>query len=183
MSNEGGVAPRLETTENVLNAWMLLARRNKKLHQDSSAYFKRAAEGSMVTALVLGASSGLLNVVLGVLDPTTLLINVAQIVLGMTGLSATIIVQVAKQLELDANTIHHNEAALKYGELHRMIRSELVLLRRNDSSYASAEDFLKQCQHELNRIEESAPAVPEHIGVKSICSPTQSPDASSPRAP
>ena len=137
----------------------------------------------MVTALVLGASSGLLNVVLGVLDPTTLLINVAQIVLGMTGLSATIIVQVAKQLELDANTIHRNEAALKYGELHRMIRSELVLLRRNDSSYASAEDFLKQCQHELNRIEESAPAVSEHIGVKSICSPTQPPEAGSPRAP
>jgi hypothetical protein len=162
---------------------MVLARRNKKLHQDSSAYYKRAAEASMVTALLLGASSGLLNVVLGVLDPTTILINVAQIVLGMTGLSATIIVQVAKQLELDANTIHHNEAALKYSELHRMIRSELVLLRRNDSSYASAEDVLKQCQIELNRIEESAPAVPEHIGIKCICSPTSSPGASSPRAP
>jgi hypothetical protein len=77
MSSEGGVPPQLETTENVLNAWMLLARRNKKRHQDSSAYFKRAAEASMVTALVLGASSGLLNVVLSVLDPTTLLINVA----------------------------------------------------------------------------------------------------------
>ena len=50
----------------------------------------------MVTALVRGASTWLLNVVLGVLDPTTLLIDVAQIVLGMTGLSATIIVQVAK---------------------------------------------------------------------------------------
>jgi hypothetical protein len=34
---------------------MVLARRKKKLHQDSSAYYKRAAEASMVTALVLGA--------------------------------------------------------------------------------------------------------------------------------
>ncbi len=42
-----------ETTESVLNAWMVLARRNKKLHQDASAYFKRAAEGSMVIALVI----------------------------------------------------------------------------------------------------------------------------------
>ena len=82
----------------------------------------------------------------------------------MKGLSATIIVQVAKQLELDANMIHHNDAAPKYGELHRMIRSELVLLRRDDCRYASAEDFLKQCQNELSKIEESAPAVPEHIG-------------------
>ena len=78
----------------------------------------------MVSALVLGASSGLLNVVLGVLDPTTVLINVAHIVLGMTGLSATTIVQVAKQLELDANNLHYNEAALKYGELHK-IRPDL----------------------------------------------------------
>ena len=89
----------------------------------------------------------------------------------------------AKQLELDANNFHHNEAALKYGELHRMIRSEMLLLRRNDSSYASAEDFLKRCQNELNRIEETAPAVPEHVGIKCICSPTQSPEAVSPRAP
>ena len=137
----------------------------------------------MVTAFVLGASSGLLNVVLGVLDPTTILINVAQIVLGMTGLSATIIVQVAKQLELNENTIHYNEAALKHGELHRMIRSELILLRRDNSRYASAEDFLKHCQNELSKIEESAPAVPEHIGAKYIFSPMQSPGASSPRAP
>jgi len=155
-----------ETTESVLNARMVLARRNKKLHQDSFAYYKRAAEASMVLTLVMGASYGLLNMALGVLDPTTLLINVAQIVLGMTGLSATIIVQIARQHELDANNLYHNEAALKYGELHRMIRSEIVLLRRINYSYASAEDFLKQCQNELNRIEESAPTVPEHIGIK-----------------
>ena len=100
----------------------------------------------MVTALVLGASSGLLNGVLGVIDPTMLLINVAQIALGMTGLNATIILKIAKQLELDVSTIHHNEAALKYGELHRMIRSELVWLRRGDSRYASAEDFFNNAK-------------------------------------
>ncbi len=84
-------------------------------------YYKKTANASMVNVLVLGALSGLLNVMPGVLDPTTLLINVSQIVLGMTGLSATIIVQATKQLELDANMIHHNEATLKYGELHIMI--------------------------------------------------------------
>jgi hypothetical protein len=88
--------PSPDTTESVLNAWMVLARRNRKVHQDSSAYYKKTAEASMVTALVLSASSGLLNVVLGVLDPITIFINVAHIVLEMTGLSATIIVQVAK---------------------------------------------------------------------------------------
>ncbi len=100
----------------------------------------------MVIALMMGASPGLFNVVLGALDSTTILIKVAQIVLGMAGLSVTISIPVAKQLELDANNLHH-EAALGYGELHRMIRNETILLRRNDSSYASAGDFLKQCQN------------------------------------
>jgi len=81
-----------DTTKSVLNAWMMLKRWTKNLHQDSSAYYKRAAEASLVTALVLGASSGLSNLVLEVIDPTTTWVNVAHIVLGMTGLSTTIIV-------------------------------------------------------------------------------------------
>ena len=165
-----------------MNAWMVLTRRNKKLHQDSSANYKKEVEASMMAALVLGASTGLLNVVLGAFDPTTILINVAQIVPRMTDeLSATIIVQVAKQLDLDANNLHHNETALKYGELYIMIRSEMVLLRRNESSYSSAEDFSRQCQNERNRIEESAQCVPEHVGIKCICSSLRSPEAGSPR--
>ena len=61
--------PSPETTESVLNAWMVLARWNKKLYQDFSAYYKRAAEASMVTALVLGASSGLMASQRGVGSP------------------------------------------------------------------------------------------------------------------
>jgi hypothetical protein len=83
------------------------------------------------------------------------------------------------QLELDAYAINHSESALRYSELHWQIRAELVLLRMNDSSYASSTDFLKTCVAELNRIEESAPAVPEHVskrlGAKCTCYPAPSP--------
>ena len=122
----------------------------------------------------------MLNVVLGVIQPAHLVIvNISQIVLGLTGLSASVIMTLSKQLELDANAIRHSEYTSKYSELHRQIRSELVLLRMNDSSYASSTYFLKTCAAELNRIEESAPLVPDHVskrvGAKCTYSPAPSP--------
>jgi hypothetical protein len=47
--------PNPETTESVLNAWMVLARQNKNLHREYSVHYKSAAEASMVTALVVDA--------------------------------------------------------------------------------------------------------------------------------
>ncbi len=81
----------------------------------------------MMTALTMDASTGLLNVVLGVLYPSTLLIYMAHIVLVMIGMTVSIIVNVAKQLELNQILVHHTDASIRYGELHMMIRSELFV--------------------------------------------------------
>ena len=174
--------PHIETTETSLNEWMALARHNKKLHEASAAYYKTFADTSMLAAVVLGSSGGILNIVLGAIDPLSfVLVNVAQIVLGSLGLISTAIITASKQLELEANTLHHLEHASKYSELHRTIRSELVLIRMNDSSFASKTDFLKTIQHELDRIEENAPAIPSHIELKlgaKCVSPLESPIAS-----
>jgi hypothetical protein len=105
------------------------------------------------------------------------IVNISQIVLGLTGLSATAIMTLSKQLELVANAINHADCASTYSELHRQIRAELVLLRMNDSSYASPTEFVKTCA-ELNRIEESAPDIPERISKRvgpTCCSPAPSP--------
>ena len=110
--------------------------------------------------------------------------NLSQIRLGITGLGATIVMTLSKQLELDASAVNNSECALRYSELYRQIRAELVLLRMNDSSYASSTEYLKICAAELNRIEESAPAVPEpavpkhvseRLGAKCTCSTAPSP--------
>jgi hypothetical protein len=164
-------------TELLLNEWMLLARHNKKIHDAAAKYYKLRADTCMICAIVLGSTSGLLNIALGATEPVSfVMVNVAQIWLGVVGLISTIIVTVSKQLELEANFIHHLEYTVKYSELHRMIRSELVLLKMNDNSYASTPEFLKTCQNELNRIEESAPPAPsfieEELGSKFVASPT-----------
>jgi hypothetical protein len=134
----------------------------------------------MIMSVITGTTSSILNIVLGVLDPVQLVVvNLSQILLGLTGLGATVKMTISKQLDLDALGILHGEYASKYNELHRQIRSEFMLLRMNDSSFASSTDFLKTCAGDLNRIEENAPVIPEHVikrsGAKCTCSPAQYP--------
>ena len=54
-----------------------------------------------------------------------------------------------------------------------------MLLRVHDSAFASNTDFMKTIQHEIDRMEESAPSIPDFIevkiGSKCTASPTQSP--------
>ncbi len=143
---------------------MVLARHNRRVHDEAASYFRKWSDASMISSIVLGSTSSLLNVVLGAIQPTQLVIvNMSQIVLGFTGLSATVIMILSKQLELDSNVIKHAKYASKYSEFNRQIRAELAMLRMNDSSYAITTKFLKTCAAELNRIEESAPGIPERV--------------------
>ena len=171
-------------TEALLTEWMMLARHNKRVHGDASTYYRKWADTSMIMSVITGTTSSILNIVLGVLDPVQLVVvNLSQILLGLTGLGATVIMTISKQLDLDALGILHAEYSSKYSELHRQIRAELMLLRMNDSSFAISTYFLKTCAAELNRIEESFLAIPEHIikrvGAKCTCSPAQSPSRQS----
>ncbi len=171
-------------TEALLNEWMVLARHNRRVHDTAAGHFRRWADASMITSVILGSTGGLLNIVLGALEPVQFIAgNISQICLGLAGLGATVIMTLSKQLELDSNAIHHSEYALRYSELHRMIRAELVLLKMHDSTYASSTDFLKTCAAELNRIEENAPPVPEHVSKRMGAKCTGSPAGSPPRSP
>jgi len=167
-------------TEGLLGELMFLARHNKRVHEGALCHFRKLADVSMISSVVLGSTFSLLNIVLGSIEPAHLVVvNLSQICLGITGLGAVVITTLSTQLELDANAINHSEYALRYSELYRQVRAELVLLWMNDSRYASFTEFLKTCPAELNCIEESAPAVPKHVskrlGAKCTCSPAPSP--------
>jgi hypothetical protein len=162
----------------------MLAMHNKRVHGAALTYYMKWDDTFLIMRVITGTTSSILNIVLGVLEPVHLVVvNLSQILLGLTGLGATVIMTIRKQLELDALGILLAEYSSRYSELHRQIRSELVLLRINDSSFASSTDFLKQCAAELNWIEESAPAIPGHVvkrvGAKCTCSPAQSPSRQS----
>ncbi len=107
---------------------MRLAKHSKKLHEESAAYYKKFADTGILTAIVMGSTGSILNIVLGSIDPFSfVLVNDAQIALGCTGSIATGIITASRQLEFEKNTIHRIEHASKYGKLHRNRRAELIL--------------------------------------------------------
>ena len=55
---------------------------------------------------------------------------------------------------------------MHYAELARMINSERTLARIADSGFASIGDLIKKVLAELDRFEETAPAVPGFIEAK-----------------
>jgi hypothetical protein len=139
----------------------MLARQNKRVHEAATTYYRKSADTSMIMNIIIGTTSSILNIVLGVIEPVHLVVvNLSQICLSLTGLGATVIMTISKQLDLDALGILHAEYSSKYSEMHQQIRADLVLLRINDSSYTSWSNFLKTCAAEMSCIEESAPAIP-----------------------
>ena len=89
----------IEIKEPLLYKWRGIARDNKRLHEAARSYYKGLADASMISAVVLGSTGGLMNILLGVIDPNLeAAINIGQIVLGVTGLVSAGIVSVANQL-------------------------------------------------------------------------------------
>ena len=99
-------------TEGLLNERMVLARHNKRMHEETSSHFRKWAGMSMISSIVMGSTSSLLNFVLGAIEPVHLfVVNRSLICLGITGLGATIIVPLSKKMEPEVNAINHSEYA------------------------------------------------------------------------
>ena len=60
--------------EGLLNEWMVLTRHNKHVHENSSSYFRKWADVSMISSIVLDSGSFLLNIVLGSIEPVNIVV-------------------------------------------------------------------------------------------------------------
>ena len=163
----------IEIKEPLLYKWRGVARDNKRLHGAARSYYKSLADTSIISAVVLGSTGGLMNILLGVIDPKLeAAINIGQIALGVTGLVSAGIVSVSNQLGWTQKHQLHEEYTARFSEVVRMINSEETLFHLNDSSYASRGDFIRTVKAELDRIEDHAPPIPgfleEKLGVKSV---------------
>jgi hypothetical protein len=159
--------PKSESPETLLVEWMLMSRHRKRLHNEAYKYYKRYADTSILATIILGGTSGILNIGLGAIEPISfVVVNIAKNCLGAASLTSTAIIAASKLLELEKNALEHLEHAGKYSEIHKSIRVELGLLRMNDSAFANNTYFMKAIQHEIDRIEESAPSIPGFVEVK-----------------
>ena len=161
----GGVSSAsesIEVQEPLLKKWRNIARTNTRLHAEARAYYKNLADSSLVSAVVIGSTGGLMNIFLGVVDDTQFdtAVNVGQVVLGVTGLLSAGIMSLSKQLGWETKHQLHEEYAARYGEISRMISTEVTLTRLQDSSFASMAEFIKTVSAEINRVEDHAPPIP-----------------------
>ena len=162
-------SPTSDSPEALLSDWMLFARRNKALHEAARAHFARMADAGLITAVVLGSAGGLINILLGAVSAeygAGAALNISQVALGAISVISAAIISAAKQLQWEALAHQHGETAMHYAELARMINSERTLARIADSGFASIGDLIKKVLAELDRFEESAPAVPGFIEAK-----------------
>ncbi len=84
-------------TEALLTEWMMLARHDKRVHEAASTYYRKWADTSMIMSIITGTTLSILIIVLGVLDPVqVIVVNLSQIILGLTGLRATVIMTISK---------------------------------------------------------------------------------------
>ena len=158
----------IEINEPLLKKWRNIARTNKRLHEASRAYFKNLADNSVISAVILGSTGGLMNILLGIIDDTRFdtAINIGQVALGVTSLVSAGIMSVSKQLGWETKHQLHEEYTARYGEISRMISTEATLTRLQDSSFASTADFIKVVSAEINRVEDHAPPIPGFIEAK-----------------
>ncbi len=158
----------------LLAEWMHLAKDSKNMHEEAANFSKMWADTCMLTGIILSSAGGGLNIILGSVDPLAFVF--AQIGLGVVVLTSTAIITISKELKLEELVIKHQEYSARFDDLHRVIQAELVLLRMNDSSYASREDFLKIIENELRKIQDAAPSPPSCIAKKfeKPCTPASS---------
>ncbi len=80
-----------ESHESLLNEWMLTCRQNKRLHNEASKYYKRYADTSTLSAIILGSTSCILSIGIGVIEPISFVaVNIAKTFLRMVGLASTV---------------------------------------------------------------------------------------------
>jgi hypothetical protein len=66
-------------------------------------------------------------------------------------------------LEWPNKADRHDHYALRFGEVVRDINTKCILRRLQDAEYASEGDFIRHMSTYMNRLEESAPHIPQFI--------------------
>jgi hypothetical protein len=150
--------------EQLLNGWMLFARRNIAFHEAAKAHFSTWSDTGLITACVMGSAGGLINILLCSTSGTGVVVNGSQIAMGIISVVSAAIMSISKQLGWESRAHTHDEYAGHYSA--PLISFERALARLNASSYASGGDLIKKDSAELDRIEDNAPSIPSFIEKK-----------------
>ena len=151
-----------ESVEKLLKKWGEQASCYRYLHYKAFYKFRRKSIGITIPVIILQSVCGSTSIGLNSLFSEEYQ-HLAQIIVGSVTLATSILVTISNFLQWAELKQSHHTAMIAYGKLSRDIRTTLSLIRtdRPDAGF-----YLQHCKHNLDRLTEDSPTIPDDIAKK-----------------
>jgi hypothetical protein len=148
-----------DSHENLLASIGDRANSMRWMHMQSHNYYQNlnfwlTVPNIAVTALSGSASIGITTLFSGQTQ------TIVGIIIGLATLSSSILTTINQYIKSSQMAESHRISGVAYGKLYRLISDELALRREQR---INAEVFIENVRKEQDRLEESSPAIQNHI--------------------
>jgi hypothetical protein len=130
------------------------------LHTESNHYFENLNFYFTIPNVVISTLNGSFTMSLNSLFPDPASQRGATTVIGLISILSAVLITMNQYVKSQQMMESHRTAALSYGKLYRVIMNELALRR---DQRTNGLDFLKVVRVEIDRLENTAPNIPEFI--------------------
>ena len=130
------------------------------LHTESNHYFENLNFYFTIPNVVISTLNGSFTMSLNSLFPDPASQRGATTVIGLISILSAVLITMNQYVKSQQMMESHRTAALSYGKLYRVIMNELALRR---DQRTNGLEFLKLIRVEIDRLENTAPNIPEFI--------------------
>jgi hypothetical protein len=148
-----------DTSEELIASWGDIASCYKWMHDQAFRKYDKISWRMMIPVAILSTVTGSLNMSMPVLVPENF-VETGNKILGAVSIITGIITSLQSIFRFAQLSENHSNAANGWGKLERNIRIELRIDRKNRKD---ADNFLKICRADYDRLLESSPPIPKEI--------------------
>lgn len=130
------------------------------LHTESNHYFENLNFYFTIPNVIISTLNGSFTMSLNSLFPDPASQRGATTVIGLISILSAVLITMNQYVKSQQMMESHRTAALSYGKLYRVIMNELALRR---DQRTNGLEFLKFVRVEIDRLENTAPNIPEFI--------------------
>jgi hypothetical protein len=147
-----------EQNEDILAEWCDVAQVYKLLHTNANRYYSWLNAWFTIPAIAFSTISGTASFAQGSLSPP--LLQYAPMVIGSLNIFIGIITTIQQYLKIAEYNEAHRVSSICWDKFARNIRIELA---KKPEERADAEQFIKICRNEFDRLMETSPIVNDTI--------------------
>lgn len=147
--------------EELMADWSDIAACYRWLHDRSNKRFARLNMALTMPVIILSTLTGTANFGLGsFFGEDTVAQRKATLAIGGASLIAGLLATINNYLKLAQESEANRVASISWGKFQRLLAIELAI---SPNERMDAQDFLKMCRNELDRLIEQSPSIPDKI--------------------